>query len=144
MGEERHVRAKPVPTIDELMTDPSRAAHLAPDEARCILVALASLQRSLELVLTAPSAGSDSRALRNEHGGRRELHLETQVENRLLSVKEVAARLGVTVDWCYRHGELLGARRLSHRVLRFPESAIMRHLENGLDARVRRSVVSRA
>ena len=44
-----------VPTLAELLADPMRGRDLAPEQAAALLVALASVQRALELALTAPA-----------------------------------------------------------------------------------------
>ncbi len=46
-----------------------------------------------------------------------------------LDVEQVAALLGVSERWCYRHSRQLGGIALSGKVLRFPTSAVQRYLD---------------
>ncbi len=45
----------------------------------------------------------------------------------LLTVDQVAAALGVSRGWVYRHRKELGGERLSHKVLRFPAARVARY-----------------
>ena len=45
----------------------------------------------------------------------------------MLTAREAAARLGVSVRWVYRHARRLGGVRLSARTLRIPEVGVERH-----------------
>lgn len=46
-----------------------------------------------------------------------------------LTPDDVATRLGVHRKWVYDHKDRLGARKLSHRKLRVPESGLKRYLK---------------
>jgi hypothetical protein len=48
--------------------------------------------------------------------------------DRLVTPREAADRLGVTLDWLYRHCDRIGGRRLTRRTMRFPESALVRFM----------------
>jgi len=48
--------------------------------------------------------------------------------DRLVTPREAANRLGLTLDWVYRHCDRIGGRRLSRRTMRFPESALVRYM----------------
>ena len=48
--------------------------------------------------------------------------------DRLLTVDEVAAKLGMKPTWVHRHKRELGGIKLSGKALRFPEKAIARFL----------------
>ncbi len=51
-------------------------------------------------------------------------------KDRLLTAKEAAEMLGVTIRWVYDHAnELPGTQRLTPRCLRFSENALKRWLE---------------
>lgn len=53
-----------------------------------------------------------------------------QTPARLLTARETAPRLGVSVRWLYRHAATLPfARRLSDRALRFDEAGLLAWLE---------------
>lgn len=49
--------------------------------------------------------------------------------DRGLTAVQVAERLGVSTRWVYAHADKLGGKRLSGRLVRFPESAINRRLK---------------
>lgn len=49
-------------------------------------------------------------------------------DERWLTAEECAAKLSVSVRWCYDHARELGARRLSRRCVRFSERAVDRHM----------------
>jgi predicted DNA-binding transcriptional regulator AlpA len=52
------------------------------------------------------------------------------MEDRLIRPKELAARLGTSTDWVYRHWkELPFTVKLSPRQLRFSEQGLERYLE---------------
>lgn len=58
--------------------------------------------------------------------------IESQTQDRLLSVEEAATLLGVTVRWLYRHaGEFTFTRKLSRKVLRFHEAGLRLYMEKG-------------
>lgn len=79
-----------VPTIAELLQDPARVATLTGPEARALLLQLAPLVEDLRLRALYLPVGENGRG-------------EAPEEDRLLSVKEVAARLGRSADYVYRH-----------------------------------------
>jgi len=82
------VSLTPVPDLAQLLADPARVAALPPAEARDLLLRLAPLVEDLRL--RALHAGV-------QHG--RPVAVEP---DRLLGVKEVAARLGRSPDYIYR------------------------------------------
>lgn len=54
---------------------------------------------------------------------------ESEVSDRLLTVDEAAARIGMEKSWLYRHGKSLPfARKLGHRSLRFDARGLERWL----------------
>ena len=46
----------------------------------------------------------------------------------LLTADDVAARFGLSKDWCYRHWRAIGGVKLSRKVPRFPATAVRRYL----------------
>lgn len=75
-----------LPTLAELAAHPERVNELAPDQARALLVQLATLQAPLlarALLLGGGRASGDS--------------------DELLTVDVAARRLGLSEDWLYRH-----------------------------------------
>jgi predicted DNA-binding transcriptional regulator AlpA len=98
------------------LLDPADLDRLSRAEAASILVELAALQASLAARLSAPPAAPTNQSKARE-------------PDRLMTVDEVAVRLGVTPRWLYRHAKQLPfTRKLSRRTLRFSEMAL-RHWE---------------
>lgn len=76
----------PIPSLDDLARDPARARDLPPEVARDLLAQLAPL---LTLLLAQAFQGANGQP--SEEDG-----------DRLLTVEEVARRLGVSKDAVYR------------------------------------------
>jgi predicted DNA-binding transcriptional regulator AlpA len=94
-----------VPSIAELLTHPERANDLPADIARGLLAQVAPLQMALL-----------GRAFaRDGAGGSRD---------RLLAVKDAAAKLGQSVEWLYKHASTLPFTVRNGRALRFSEVGI--------------------
>lgn len=95
-------------TLGDLVADPGRITEVVPDDVPVLLVQLGSLVASLSARL-----------------------LDAQRQERtLLSVQQAARRLGVSVDWLYRHAsEIPGCRRLSRKQLRFESVALDSYLQ---------------
>lgn len=101
-----------VPSLDELATDPSKAAGLPPEVARALTLRCAAVLTALAAVRPAATNGS----------GR-----DPSAEDRLLKPEEAAAILGVTPRWLYRHAAHLPfTRRLSRKCLRFSDAGLRR------------------
>ena len=94
-----------VPTLAELLADPARVVDLPADAARVYYTELASLQAALLMQAVRP----DTRA-----GAR----------DRLLTVKDAAAKLGQSVDYLYKHAGTLPFAVRNGRALRFSEAGI--------------------
>jgi excisionase family DNA binding protein len=112
---------RPVPTLDELSSDPRRAAELDTDVAETLLshaiVALAALNARL-LVSRAPAGAV------------------VDQPDRLLTVDEASKRLGESRDWTYRHAHKLPFTvRNGRRHLRFSEHGINRYIRARVHAR---------
>lgn len=75
-----------VPTLDELAADPSSAAGLSPASLRALLVRAAAALAALSAVAMAPAPPAPGETM-----------------DRALTVKEVAARIGLSEDYLYRH-----------------------------------------
>lgn len=96
-----------------ILADPGRVHELDVEEAAVLLAQVAAVQASL--------AARVASAARSVPASRR------QDDDRLISVDEAAARLGVTPRWLYRHsGHLPFARRLSRKTLRFSDLGLKR------------------
>ncbi len=93
----------PARRLAELLEQPAQAEGLSSQEARSLLPALSALHTAVLLRALAPAAPVDG--------------------DRLLTVREVAAQLGTSPDWVYRHAAQLGAHRLG-RALRFSGRAL--------------------
>lgn len=99
----------PVPSLDELVADPAKAAELPAEAARTLLINLLALQpilfqRSLQ---TAAASTPDP-------------------PERFLTVEQVCERFGVTERWLYRHKQHLPHSQPSRKVLLFPEGKLAR------------------
>lgn len=95
----------PVLSIAELLTHPERANDLPTDIARALLAQVAPLQVALLGRAFAPDGAGGSR-------------------DRLLSVKDAAAKLGQSVEWLYKHAGALPFTVRNGRALRFSEVGI--------------------
>lgn len=95
-----------------ILADPGRVHELGVEEAAVLLAQVAAVQASL--AARVASAAQPAAARR-------------QQADRLISVDEAAARLGVTPRWLYRHSvHLPFARRLSRKTLRFSDLGLER------------------
>ena len=97
-----------IPTMDELIAEPARAAQLAPDIARKMLYRLVGVLP----VLIAQSSKEP------------ETSTTSPVYERYLTVEEVVAQYGVTEQWLYRHKRQMPHSQPSRKVLRFPEEKL--------------------
>src|SRR5262245_5274980 len=98
--------------VPGLLAGETRAEDLAPDVAAELLEEL------------GPLVGQLARRAQQRNGS--VPGPKAAAPDLALTAEEVAERLGVSVEWVYRHKAKLGGRRLSHRVVRFPESAVAR------------------
>ena len=95
--------------VARALSGPAELEGLSRAEAAAMLVELAGLQAALAGRLSAPSPQPTTRR-------------DAAESDRLLTVSQVAERLGVTPRWLYRHAkDLPFARRLTRKTLRFSE-----------------------
>jgi excisionase family DNA binding protein len=81
---------RPVPSLDELATDPHGAAALSPEVARALTLRCAAVLTALATVAArGPSPAGST------------------VEDRLLTVEEAAQKLGTSRDYLYRNAKRL-------------------------------------
>ncbi len=103
-------------TTADLVAQPSRVAELSPEQARGLLVAIASIQPLLiaRALATggAPGAG-----------------------DRLLKIDEAASRLGQSPDWLYRHASRLPFTVRQGRGLRFSERSLTTYIAQHANGR---------
>ena len=105
-------------SLDEIASDPQRAAALSPEIARALLARCIVVQGWLLVSALAPSA---TKSPVGREG--------SVVDDRLLTVRAAAAKLGVSRDWIYRRtGKLPFTVRLGPRRLRFSETGIERFI----------------
>jgi predicted DNA-binding transcriptional regulator AlpA len=96
-----------VPTLDELVREPTRARELPPETIAELLAQCGTAQGVLLAALVRSSQGGRDSTIQ-------------QAEVRLLTVEEAAAKLGVKPEWLYRRGKGLGlAAKLGDGTLRF-------------------------
>lgn len=105
------ISTTPVPTLAELVEQPERVGDLSSDAATAFLVQLAPLQTALlARALARTGAAATGR-------------------DRLLTVRETAAKMGQSEEWVYKHRDDLPVVR-NGRLLRFSEA--------GIEARIHR------
>jgi predicted DNA-binding transcriptional regulator AlpA len=106
----------PVPTLDALATDPSKAANLTGPAVAALLARVAAVCGTLA-----------ARAVTLTH--QTEASSGPDEEDRLLTVEQAAERLAVSRDWIYRRASTLPfAVRLDGSALRFSAQGIARHI----------------
>ncbi len=95
-----------------LLSDPSRADSILPDDIPEALGQLEKLRATLVMRLTAPLSNSDRPTADRALGS----------ADQLLTVKELAKRLRVDDRWVYRRADSLPfTKRIGKRSLRFSE-----------------------
>lgn len=109
------MKPTPVPTLDEIATDPGKGATIPLEAARALLarctvahgVLVARLLDGLENGAGAPQEAT---------------------EDRLFNVDEAASRLGVSPDWLYRRAATLPFTVRLGRALRFSPEGLDRYI----------------
>lgn len=99
-----------LPTMDQLLADPAKAATLPPEVARTLLCGLAGVLP----VLIAQSS---------QHAGQGN---SPSTPERFLTVDQAALQFGVSDKWLYRHKRQLPHSQPSRKVLLFPEEKLRR------------------
>ena len=102
------------PQLATLLADPTTTEGIALDAIPPLLCQLSALQTAL--------------ATRLLQGGPSDDESPTAEQDRLLTVDEAAAILGVTPKWLYRHKRLPFVRPLSRKALRVSEAGLRRWL----------------
>jgi excisionase family DNA binding protein len=97
----------PLPTVEDLDTLPA-------DALLAFLVELSALQARAALRLRVAGSRAPS------NGG----------PERLLTVRQAAARCGMSADWLYRHKDALPFVRRLGRTVRVSEGALIRWMES--------------
>ena len=101
-----------VPTLDALAADPRQVAQVPAEAIPILLAQTAAVQAALAARLLASPNGQPP---------------DATAEDRLLTPKEAADTLRVTLPWIYRHAKRLPfTRRLSRKALRFSEAGLRR------------------
>ena len=98
-----------VPSWDDLLRNPAKAAQLSPDVAQTLLIGLVSIQ---PLLMQRALARPDPQAI--------------APSERFLTVEEAAAQFGVSAQWLYRHKKQMPHSQPSRKVLVFPEDKLRR------------------
>ena len=119
-----------VPTLAELLADPMRGRDLAPEQAAGLLVALASVQRALELALTAPALT----LVAESRGDPGTASPPQTYPGCWLTPEQAAEVCGVSKRQVYSWSRLLEwrpfVRRLSRKALRIEERGLRRWLDS--------------
>jgi hypothetical protein len=103
----------PVPTLAQVVADPGILARLPAD----VLVSLRAQLRHLDIDL---AAALDRQRLRPVQ--------EPQAPDRAVKVEEAMVLLGMTEDYLYRHWPKLGGYKDDDGHVKFPLTAIQRHI----------------
>jgi predicted DNA-binding transcriptional regulator AlpA len=104
----------PQAQLSVILEAPERLREVEPEAIPRLLAELETLRARLWIQMLTAQSGALS---------------EPQREDRLLTVQEVAARLGVEPKWLYRrHRSLPFTRRLTRKTLRFSESGFQEWL----------------
>jgi predicted DNA-binding transcriptional regulator AlpA len=124
MSAERAVR--PMPTAADLLSEPSRAWELTVEQARALLPATAALVEVLRVRAHAEPSSQASVEPPQRQG------------NRLLTVQEAAAKLGVTVKQLYNRPGLPFVVRLEGpdgkgKLLRYSERGIEQYIQERIE-----------
>ena len=102
----------PVPSLEELAADPTKAASLSPEAARALTFrCLSALAALASVPVTTPGQVPTGPG-----------------EERLLTVEEAARTLGVSEDWLYRRAPRLPFTVRLGRVLRFSAEGLERYI----------------
>ena len=96
-----------IPTMDQVIAEPSRAATLPPEVARTFLIGWATVQPLL-IMQALKDTGQAAPA----------------TPERFLTVVETVARFGVTRRWLYAHAKQMPHSQPSRKTLLFPERAV--------------------
>jgi len=112
-----HDRANLLATI---LTEPARIGDLEASETLVLLAEVAAVQAQLAAHLAAhPITVGAAPTVQSRP--------QADASDRLLTPKETAAVLGVSVQWLYRRSKSLPfARKLSSKALRFSEAGLRR------------------
>jgi len=115
-GEARTTEPDPLPTLDALATDPSKAANLAGPVVAALLARVAAVSGTLAARAVALTHQTEASSGPDE-------------EDRLLTVEQAAERLAVSRDWIYRRVSTLPFTvRLDGSAVRFSAQGIARHI----------------
>jgi len=107
------VSLTPLPTLDQLASDPGKATALPLDVAEKLLAQVHVIEGALLARLLAARSQGNGEALAGD---------------RLLNVEEAARKLGMSEDWCYRQAKRLPFVVRNGRQLRFSERGIERYI----------------
>ena len=99
-----------IPTMDQVIAEPSRAATLPPEVARTFLIGWASVQPLLLMQALKDTGQTEA----------------PTTPERWLTVEQVVSQFGVTARWLYAHKRDLPHSQPSRKVLLFHEEKLRR------------------
>jgi len=103
-----------LPSLDDLVADPSRVEDLSGGECQNLLIKLTSIQPLLLGRMVSDNNNAN-----------------IPPEDTLLKVEQAAKRLNCSKDWLYRNASKFPfTRRISPRQLRFSDKGITKHIRN--------------
>lgn len=97
-----------IPTMDQMIAEPSRVATLPPEVARTFLISWATVQPLLIMQALKDIGQAEA----------------PTTPERFLTVVETVARFGVTRRWLYAHAKQMPHSQPSRKTLLFPERAV--------------------
>ena len=101
-----------IPTLDELVKDPIKAASLPPEAARTVLCGLAGL---MPVLIAQSSRGTEEPTT-------------APAPARWLTVEQVETQFGLRARWLYQHKHQLPYSQPSKKVLLFNEEKLVKWL----------------
>jgi len=106
----------PIPTLEELAESPAKAKGLPPDARQALTF------RALAVLNALFTAGLADVASNNGNG-------ESRKGDRLLSAKEVAGRMGMSLDYVYKNASEFPFAAKEGRRLLFSERGLAEYLQ---------------
>jgi hypothetical protein len=116
-------RATNVQVVAEVLTDPSRLAHLPLD-------ALVDLRRQLWALESDVESAILTRTLAQHHAA--------PMPDRAVRIEEAGTMLGMTTDYLYRHWKKLGGYRDDDGHIKFALSTIQGHIQRAFHPQITR------
>ena len=109
------IAPQPVPSLDELAADPTRAAGLPVGVLRALLIRAGAVHATIAGALTVAAAQQCG-------------HSRSEDTDVLIDIAAAAKQLSTTIDWLYRHSHELPFTTRVGRQLRFSRRGVERFI----------------